>query len=248
MSEHVYDRIGVGYAKRRRSDDRIAAHIAAALGEARSVLDVGGGTGSYEQSDRDCIAIDPSRVMIDQRPPDAAPVVQGVAEELPFPDDTFDAAMAILTLQHWSDPARGLRELRRVSRRQVLLTWDAAYYAENFWLMRDYLPEVAAWERTRATFDAARDLLPGCRWVAVPVPHDCIDGFGAAYWRRPEAYLADDARQSISGIALLDDGVADRAMQRLHDDLRSGVWHRRNAGLLELDELDVGYRLVIAEC
>ncbi|MGH9048865.1 MAG: class I SAM-dependent methyltransferase [Acidimicrobiia bacterium] len=245
--EPVYDRIGVGYSHRRRPDPRIGAHITAALGEARTVLNIGAGTGSYEPTNRRVIALDPSRVMLEQRPTGSAPVVQGVAETLPFPDDTFDVAMTILSLQHWTDPERGLAEVRRVSRRQVLLTWDAGFYADRFWLMRDYFPEVAEWERTRATFEDACELLPGCRSVAVPVPHDCIDGFGAAYWRRPEAYLADDVRQSISGIALLQDGVAERAVRRLRADLHSGEWHRRNAELLDLDELDVGYRLVIAE-
>ncbi|HEX6311424.1 MAG TPA: class I SAM-dependent methyltransferase [Acidimicrobiia bacterium] len=246
-SEPVFDRIGVGYARRRRADPRIAAHITAALGEARAVLDVGAGTGSYEQGDREWTAIDPSRVMIDQRPRGSAPVVQGVAEALPFPDDTFDAATAILTLQHWSDPAAGMAEVRRVARRQVILTWDARFYAETFWLLRDYLPEVAEWERTRATFETACELLPGCRTAAVPVPYDCVDGFGAAYWRRPEAYLDAEVRGSISGIALLGDGVAERAMRQLRGDLESGTWHRRNEDLLEVDELDVGYRLVVAE-
>jgi SAM-dependent methyltransferase len=243
----VYDRIGIGYAHRRRPDPRIAAHITAALGEARTVLNIGAGAGSYEPTDRPVVGLDPSRVMLEQRPAGSAPAVQGVAETLPFPDDTFDVAMTILSLQHWTDAERGVAELRRVARRQVLLTWDARFYAANFWLMRDYFPEVAEWERTRATFDDARELLPGCRSVAVPVPHDCIDGFGAAYWRRPEAYLDEDVRQSISGIALLVDGVAERAVRRLRADLASGEWERRNAELLELDEFDVGYRLVIAE-
>ncbi|MGH8986444.1 MAG: class I SAM-dependent methyltransferase [Acidimicrobiia bacterium] len=247
-TDPVYDRIGVGYSDRRRPDTRIAAYITSALGDARTVLNIGAGAGSYEPTDRPVVALDPSRVMLKQRPGGAAPAVQGVAETLPFPDDTFDAAMTILSLQHWTDPERGLAEVRRVSRRQVLLTWDARLYASNFWLMRDYLPEVAAWERTRATFDDACALLPGCFAVAVPVPHDCIDGFGAAYWRRPEAYLDDDVRQSISGIALLEDGVAGRAMRRLRADLDSGEWHRRNSELLDLEEFDVGYRLVIAEC
>jgi SAM-dependent methyltransferase len=243
----VYDRIGIGYACKRRSDPRIAARIASALGDARTVLNVGAGTGSYELADREMIALDPSHVMIEQRPAGAAPIAQGVAEALPFPDGAFDAAMTLLSLQHWTEPEQGLRELGRVSRRQVVLTWDDAFYAANFWLLRDYLPEMAAWEHTRATFDAACSLMDPVRVDVVPIPHDCVDGFGGAFWRRPEAYLDPQVRASISGLALLEDGTAARAMRRLEADLRSGAWHRRNAALLDVDEIDLGFRLVIAE-
>ena len=242
----IYDTIGTGYSTRRRTDPRIAAHISAALGEARSVINVGAGTGSYEPTDRQLLAVEPSEVMIKQRPPGSAPVVQGVAEALPVPDRSFDVSMTILSLQHWTEPERGLEELRRVSRRQVVLTWDARFYAERFWLLRDYLPEVAAWEHDRATVEFAAAGLPGARVEVVPVPHDCIDGFGAAYWRRPDAYLDSDVRASISGLALLEDGTAEKAMARLRDDLETGEWHRRNAELLDLDAFDIGYRLVIA--
>lgn len=246
-SEPVYDRIGVDYGSRRRTDPRIASHLRRALGEARTVLNVGAGTGSYELPDREWVAVDPSRVMIEQRRGDAAPVVQGMAERLPFADAAFDAATALLSLHHWTDPVAGLRELERVSGRQVILTWDAAYYASNFWLLRDYLPEMAAWEQTIATFDAVRELMNPVDVAAVPVPHDCIDGFGGAYWRRPEAYLDPHVRASISGLALLEDGTAARAMKQLEADLESGAWHDRNAELLDLGELDLGFRLLIGE-
>jgi SAM-dependent methyltransferase len=245
--EPVYDSIGVGYANQRRTDPRIEARIAAALGEARTVLNVGAGTGSYEPLDRDVVAIDPSEVMIRQRAIGAAPVVRGVAEALPFGDGAFDAGMAVLSTQHWSEPARGLRELARVSHRQVVFTWDARFYCERFWLLRDYLPEMAQWEGDLATCETVAGVLVATRVEPVPVPHDCVDGFGAAYWRRPGAYLDAEVRGSISGLALLENGTAERAMRQLRADLESGAWHERNAELLELDELDVGYRLVIAE-
>jgi len=245
--EPVYDRIGVGYADRRRPDPRIAAHIAAALGDARTVLNVGAGTGSYELPDRSWVGVDPSEVMIRQRPRGSAPVVRGVAEALPFATAAFDAAIALLSLQHWSDPKGGLAELARVSRRQVVLTWDVEFYASNFWFVRDYVPEMSEWERSVATLDTARALMEPTRIEPVPVPHDCTDGFGGAYWRRPEAYLDPEVRASISGLALMTDGIAGRAVKRLEADLRSGAWHERNAELLDLDELDVGYRLVIAD-
>lgn len=240
----LYDRIGVDYARKRRPDPRIAAQIVAALGDARSVVNVGAGTGNYEPDDRHVIALEPSWVMIEQRSPDAAPVVQAVAESLPFPDGGFDAALASLTMHQWTDPVAGLRELVRVSRRQVIFTWDAASTSQ-FWLVRDYLPEVGVMERPLAALDTVRAVLGPCRVEPVPVPHDCTDGFFRAYWRRPHAYLDPYVRASISACALLPVEVVSSAMRRLEADLRSGAWERRYGHLLELEATDQGYRLVV---
>jgi SAM-dependent methyltransferase len=242
----IYDQIGCGYARRRRPDPRIAARIARALGDARTVVNVGAGAGSYEPDDRDVVAVEPSEVMITQRPRHAAAVVRGVAEALPLGDSTFDAALAVLTVHHWADAGRGLAELRRVARRQVLLTGDTSLL-HDFWLNRDYvgLPE---------TFD---DGLPSLGWTVaalaparvepVPIPWDCRDGFYAAYWRRPEAYLDPKVRDAISCFGLMPPDVIENAVRQLATDLESGEWQRRNAALLELDELDLGYRLVVGE-
>ena len=186
----VYDTIGRGYARQRRPDPRIAAHVTAALGGARSVLNVGAGAGSYEPPDRRVVAVEPSGVMLAQRPPGAAPAVQARAEALPFPDRAFDATMAVLTLHHWADRARGLAECARVAReRVVLLTWDPA--ASGFWLTKEYFP--AFIEADRRAFPCIASYAgafgPGARVhvPAVPVPRDCVDGFLGAYWARPEA-------------------------------------------------------------
>ncbi len=246
-TEPVYDRIGVGYADRRRPDPRIAAHIAAALGDARTVLNVGAGTGSYELPDRSWVGVDPSEVMIRQRPRGSAPVVRGVAEALPFATAAFDAAIALLSLQHWSDPKGVLAELARVSRRQVVLTWDVEFYASNFWFVRDYVPEMSEWERNVATLDTARALMEPTRIEPVPVPHDCTDGFGGAYWRRPEAYLDPAVRANISIFRPLDAAALQGVLDRLYQDLTSGAWLARNSELLERHELDVGNRLITIE-
>lgn len=244
----TYDRIGSTYGEHRRPDPRVAAAIEGALGSAMTVLDVGAGTGSYELGDRHYVAVEPSQLMLAQRAPDAAPAVQGVAERLPFPDDTFDAAIAILTVHHWTDAAAGLAEVRRVTRGPiVVLTWDAEQLADTFWLVREYLPESALQELPLVTLTAVRLLLGPCRVEPVSVPHDCTDGFFAAYWRRPERYLDPGVRAAISGLALLDPTVVDRMVTELGDDLASGRWHERHADLLELDTYDHGYRLVIAD-
>jgi SAM-dependent methyltransferase len=238
-----YDRIGVNYAELRKPDPRIAARIEAALGKARGVLNVGAGAGSYEPAGRDVTALEPSIEMIRQRRSPAAAVVQGRAEELPFEDDAFEASMAILTVHHWTDQAKGLGEMRRVTRGPVvILTYDPAF--RGFWLA-DYLPELV-------TLDEAQmpDMAEYGRWLGpveiepVPIPHDCTDGFLSAYWRRPAAYLDPKVRAAMSSFWAL--GDVSQALARLEADLESGAWAERYGHLLALDALDCGYRLVVA--
>jgi SAM-dependent methyltransferase len=239
----LYDRIGVGYAGSRQPDPRIAGLIDHALGDARTVVNVGAGAGSYEPAWRRVTAVEPSAVMIAQRPACAAPVVQAQAEQLPFPDAGFDAAMAVLTIHHWADMAAGIAEMRRVARRVVVLTWHQDL-ANRFWLVTEYLPEALRYDAGRAVpIDRLLALLPGAAVTPVAVPHDCRDGFLGAFWRRPEAYLDSVVRGAISSLAAIEDGSA-AGLARLCDDLRSGAWRTRHADLLELDELDLGYRLV----
>ncbi len=238
-----YRTLGLGYTHRRRPDPRIAEMIGAAVGEARSVVNVGAGAGSYEPTGRRVVAVEPSPVMIAQRPPGLAPVVRAFAEQLPFPDNSFDVGLAILTVHHWKDPARGLAELRRVSRRQVVLTWDQAVMAQ-FWLVADYLPEIAEAERDLAAYDFIHAQLAPARVSEVPVPQDCRDGFLAAYWNRPQAYLDPAVRAAISSLAKLDPARLGEAMARLEDDLASGRWRQRHGDLCQAQARDVGYRLV----
>jgi SAM-dependent methyltransferase len=241
----LYDRIGTTYSRYRRPDPRIAAAIDAALYSSGSVISVGAGPGSYEPRGPRVVGVEPSRTMIEQRANDAAPVAQGVAEHLPFPDQSFDAALAVLTVHHWPDAASGLKEMQRVALRQVVMTWDPAVVA-NYWLIADYLPELAEQEAPLVTAHAIARMLDTNDVRVVPVPRDCSDGFMAAYWRRPERYLDPDARAAISGLSLLNPQIVTRAMHALRADLASGAWRQRHADLLALDEFDAGYRLVVA--
>lgn len=240
----TYDTIGEGYAGRRRPDPRIEKAVASALGDAGSVINVGAGTGSYEPTDRTVLAVEPSNVMIRQRSSGAAPCLRASAESLPVADGAFDAAMAVLTIHHWSDWRRGLRELRRVARRRiVLLTFDND--AADFWLTRDYFPELLALDRKiMPSLDALAAELGAFESTPVLVPHDCRDGFLGAYWRRPEIYLDPAARRSMSSFAKID---ADSGLSKLARDLETGVWRERNAAILDLDALDLGYRLLVWE-
>jgi SAM-dependent methyltransferase len=243
----AYDAIGVGYARTRRADPRIAARIARALGDAASVLNVGAGTGSYEPRDRRVVAVEPSTTMIRQRPAGSAPAVRAAAEHLPLADGAFDAALAILTLHHWTDPGRGLAEIRRVARgRVVLFTWDQPIW-ESFWLIREYFPAVEIDRQRAVALADIASALGGCRSEVVPIPHDCVDGFQGAFWRRPEAYLDPRVRAGISTFARMDVDTVDEAVGRLAADLESGAWAERHRDLAERDELDLGYRLVVAE-
>jgi Methyltransferase domain len=243
----TYDAIGATYATTRAPDPRIGALIGTALGDARSVINVGAGTGSYEPS-QTVLAVEPSSVMIRQRPAGAAPVVQARAEALPIADGAAEAAMALLTVHHWANLDAGVAELRRVARRRiVVLTWDQLVFRE-FWLLSEYLLDVAAFEDVRAVpVDRLAGLLGGAKIVPVPVPHDCTDGFAAAYWRRPEAYLDPVVRAGISMFAQADDEMLRPGLDRLAADLESGRWRRRRSDLLARQTLDAGYRLLIAE-
>jgi SAM-dependent methyltransferase len=242
-----YDEIGRSYTRTRRTDPRVAAQILAALGDARSIVNIGAGAGSYEPDDREVVAVEPSPTMIAQRPPGSARVLRAYAEALPFRDGEFDAALAIFTVHHWTDKRRGLLELARVARRQVILSYDANV-EEHFWLVEDYLPEVGALDNANRdyTSQAIARVLDVVRIDPVLVPADCIDGFAACYWNRPEAYLDPDVQAGISGIARLDPAVRDRATRQLRADLASGAWDARHGHLRALTELDVGYRLIIA--
>ena len=241
MSE-LYDCIGVNYSELRQPDPRIAQVIEHALGDAQVILNVGAGTGSYEPADRRLIAVEPSLEMIRKRRPGAARVIQTTADDLPFEDGHFEAAMAILTVHHWPDIEAGLREMRRVTRgRIVLLTFDPSHRP---WLTQ-YLPELAALDEAQMP-----EMSDYGRWlgsveiVPVPVPHDCSDGFLYAYWRRPEAYLDARIRSGSSSFWAISNVQA--GLRKLRQDLESGVWERRYADLLTLDEYDAGYRLVVA--
>lgn len=241
----VYDQIGIGYAGKRRSDPRWAARIHDALGDAATVLNVGAGTGSYEPQDRSVVALEPSLEMIAQRARGTSPLVRGVAGALPFAGRAFDATMAVLTVHHWPDSSTGIAEMRRVSARQVIVSWDVDAFAERFWFTRDYLRSVGPEEHRLADAAILAAQLHDAAVRPLPVPHDCIDGFFAAYWRRPEAYLDPAVRASISGLALRTESELATPLARLEDDLRTGAWYRRYGELLDLSELDVGYRLII---
>ncbi|HEX6027057.1 MAG TPA: methyltransferase domain-containing protein [Solirubrobacter sp.] len=237
----LYERTAGAYGRRRAEDPRIAAVIHAALGDARTVVNVGAGKGAYEPRDRDVTPVEPEPAMSGSRP-----AVQAYAEDLPFADDAFDAAMAVLTIHHWTDWRKGAAELRRVARDRVVVFTFEPSWSRALWLVDEYLPELADIEAHFPTPAQVLEALGGGEIQTVPISHDCRDGFFGAYWRRPHAYLDPDVQQSISSLALLDPAVRERGLGALDRDLGSGAWEQRHADLIDRPELDLGYRLVIA--
>ncbi|MGH9886079.1 MAG: class I SAM-dependent methyltransferase [bacterium] len=249
MERPRYETIGAGYARTRREDPQLRARIHAALGDARTVVNVGAGTGSYEPRDRHVIAIEPSDVMAAQRPRTLAPALRWTASELPLRDGAVDAAMAILTIHHWDEHReRGVRELRRVARGPVvILTYDAEVAAE-MWLVKDYYPELGALDRGifPPPAQVASWLGGEVEIATVPLPRDCQDWMLGAFWAHPERVLDTEARSATSGFARMDARVVERVVAAVRRDLEDGSWDARHGALRALDEHDAGLRLVVA--
>jgi SAM-dependent methyltransferase len=249
MDAARYDSIGVGYARRRREDPALAARIASALGDARTVLNVGAGTGGYEPRDRHVIAVEPSDVMAAQRPRDLAPAIRSGAAALPLRDAAVDAAMAVLTIHHWDDgQERGVRELRRVARGPVVIVTFDPDVSSRLWLIDEYLPEVA--ELDRRIFPPLADLRS---WLGgevtvepVAIAADTPDWTLGSFWAHPERVLDPLARAATSGFARMPTAVVDRVVAAVERDLTSGVWDERHGHLRQLPSLDVGQRLLVA--
>lgn len=243
----LYERIGGSYRATRRSDPRIATLIAGALGDARSVVNVGAGTGAYEPTDREVLAVEPAQTMIAQRPRGSAPVIQASAEELPLSDERFDAALAVNTVHHWSDLRAGLRELRRVVRKRVVIFLRDGSSGTPFWLVQDYLPALDQPRRMSAIVETIKHELRPLTALPVPLPQDCCDGLFSAFWGRPEMYLDSEIRRNISNFALAAEDDLGEGLARLEADVESGAWDRRYGHLRSLPNLDLGHRLLVAE-
>jgi len=242
-----YDQSGRGYSGTRRADPRIAAVIHAALGDAKTVLNVGAGAGSYEPVDRYVVPLEPSKVMRNQRPRHLAPAVIGTADDIPFDDGAFDASMVVLSVHHWTDRARSLREIRRVTRGPVVvMTFDPDAPTE-FWL-GDYAPELVAIERQRyGTLPSVAAPLGGNLQVTpIDVPRDCLDGFQVAFYARPEAFLDPQVRRSQSAWSFLPPGVEDRVVNAIAADLASGRWEEKYGHLRAVPAIKCQLRLIVA--
>jgi len=242
-----YEDAGGGYSVQRRTDPRIAAFVHAALGPARSVLNVGAGAGSYEPIDRNVTAVEPSATMRAQRPAHLPPALDALAEALPFADGSFDAAMATVTIHQWKDTDRGLRELRRVTRGPVvILTFDGTQL-DRLWLAHYARELIAAESRRYPDIGHVTDVLGGESTVTpVPIPIDCVDGFTEAFYARPERFLDARVRQAQSAWGFVSPEATARAIAALREDLESGEWDRRYGYLRAQPEFEGPLRLIVA--
>jgi len=242
-----YGSIGVSYSEYRQPDPRIIACIERALGSARSVLNVGAGTGSYEPVGRDVTAVEPSASMRAQRALHASVAIDAVAEALPFADATFDASLASFTVHQWTELERGLREMRRVTRGPVIVLTCDPQLVQRFWL-NEYAPAVLATESRRyppieriaAVLGGASEVLP------VPIPLDCRDGFNEAYYGRPERLLDERARLACSAWSFVEDATRLRYIDHLRRDIADGRWDARHGHLRTQPQFDGSLRLVVA--
>lgn len=243
-----YDAHGHGYANIRRADSRIEAIIQAALGNARTVLNVGAGAGSYEPADRYVTAVEPSQVMRAQRLANGkVPAVNAKAGDLPFDDNSFDASMAVATIHHWPDIQKGLQEMRRVTKGPVvILTFDPGAL-DDFWNVH-YFPEVIAAEKQRyPSISSLNEYLGGnCEIQTVPIPLDCTDGFQEAFYGRPEAFLQKEVRKSQSTWGFVDAATEERIVKHLANELQSGEWDRKYGHYRTQPVFHGSVRLVIA--
>ncbi|MCH7881561.1 MAG: class I SAM-dependent methyltransferase [Proteobacteria bacterium] len=239
-----YDKFAKQYDSFRRPDKRIADSITKHLVGAQRIINVGAGTGAYEPTDCDVVAIEPSHEMIAKRKQGTTTAIQGYAEDLPFDDDEFDVAMGILTIHHWRDIPQGLSEMRRVAKRKVvILTWIDD--SPKYWL-EDYFPEMRVMDKALfPTLNELDQLLGRISSEVVEIPGDCTDGFMCAYWKRPDAYLDEGVRAAISTFARMQNVEA--GLAQLACDISSGKWHREHGNLLTKDSMDLGYRLVVCD-
>ena len=241
-SKAKYDTIGINYAQKRKSDPKIAVQIFELLKGAKRIVNIGAGSGSYEPKNVDLVAVEPSLEMIKQRSADAHPVIQGTAESLPFPDNSFTHALTILSMHHWTDQELAFREINRVTTEKfVALSWNPN--AEPFWLMRDYFPEFIEMDRNNfPNADILQNYFEDVEIHPLLIPEDCIDGFLAAYWKRPSAYLDESVRNSISSFSKVND-ISD-VLEKLKIDIASGEWSQKNESILHQSSLDAGYILI----
>ena len=243
-----YGIVGNCYARFRQPDPQIAKLIDDALADARTVLNVGAGAGSYEPTSRVVTAVEPSSSMRSQRPALLSQAIDAVAENLPFPANSFDASMSTFSVHQWKDLAAGLREMRRVTKGPVVIMTCEPAELDCFWL-HAYCPEVidVAAGRYPQPATIAQALGRRSEIKPVPIPLNCADGFNEAYYGRPEMLLDPDARLACSAWSFVEDAAVQRFERTLRDDLQSGRWDQRHGRLRSQPFFEGSLKLIIGQ-
>ena len=244
-----YDKLGQKYSGHRQTEPLISEFVNKALGTAKTILNVGAGAGSYEPTDRYVVAVEPSVVMRQQRlVNNKIPAINAKGDNLPFDDKSFDATMAMVTIHHWPDIDKGLKELRRVTKGQVIIMTFDPDTLDKFWNV-NYFPELIAVEKVRyPTIEFIKNSLGGnCEVVEIPIPLNCIDGFQEAFYGRPEAFLEKEVRLSQSAWGFLSKEVENRIVKTLEDDLKSGEWDKKYGHYRTQPFFTCALRLIISK-
>jgi SAM-dependent methyltransferase len=243
-----YDKLGQKYSVKRQTEPAIFSYIVKALGDAATVLNVGAGTGSYEPTDRYVIAVEPSLVMRSQRESNNKnPAVIAFADNLPFDDNSFEASTAFVTVHHWSDIHKGLHELRRVTKNQVIIMTFDPEALDDFW-NAIYFPELIEAEKKRyPSIDFITTALGGtCEVQKIPIPFDCADGFQEAFYGRPEAFLDKQVRQSQSAWGFISPEVEEKYIKDFAEELASGEWDKKYGHYRTQPSFTCALRLIIS--
>lgn len=244
-----YDKFGQHYSGQRQTEPEIAKYIHEALGDAKTILNIGAGAGSYEPEDRYVIAVEPSITMRAQRMRyHKVPAINATADVLPFDEGVFDAATAFLTIHHWPDIARGLREIRRVTRGPIIIMTYDRDDLDVFW-NADYFSEVVEVERQRyPDMQWLCDQLGNnCEIQKIPIPLNCVDGFQEAFYGRPEAFISKEVRAAMSAWGFIPAEQQEVMVNRLKNALSSGEWDEKYGHLRKQPFFTGALRLVIAK-
>jgi SAM-dependent methyltransferase len=243
-----YNKSGQKYSGHRQTDPRIAEYVFKGLADAKTILNVGAGPGSYEPANKYVVAVEPSIIMRAQRIQNGKiPAINAKADNLPFDDNSFDASMAMITVHHWPDMNKGLKELRRVAKKQVLIMTFDPGELDNFWNV-NYFPELIEVEKARyPTIEFIKNSLGGnCEVIPIPIPLDCVDGFQEAFYGRPEAFLEKEVRLAQSAWGFLPEAVEEKSVQSLEDDLKSGEWDKKYGHFRTQSAFTCALRLIIS--
>lgn len=243
-----YDGFGQKYSSHRQTDPRIAAYVDNELSSAKTILNIGAGAGSYEPTDKYVVAVEPSITMRQQRlDKGKVPAINAKADNLPFDENSFDASMAMITVHHWPDIEKGLKELRRITKNQVVIMTFDPEQLDNFW-NADYFPEVIAVEKARyPTIDFIKSCLGGqCKVIPIPIPLDCKDGFQEAFYGRPEAFLEKQVRLSQSAWGFIPEDKQEEIVERLRADLENGTWDAKYGHFRTQEFFTCALRLIVA--